>query len=226
MNNLILKIEGLTKSYGKGEGKSVILENTTLEIAAGESVALVAPSGTGKSTLLHIAGLLDDYDKGEITINAAKCAKLSDEKKSQIRRDNIGFIYQSHNLFADFTALENVAIPLMMRGAKREDAEKQALAFLDKLGLKHRANGKAGELSGGEAQRTAIARALISKPKLLLADEPTGNLDPVNSRAVFDLLLKLIHEEGMSAIIATHNPELAKLLDRKITINDKRISAA
>ncbi|MDR1009396.1 MAG: ABC transporter ATP-binding protein [Rickettsiales bacterium] len=222
----ILELRGIHKSFGKGESKATILDNASLELKQGEAVALTGPSGSGKSTLLYIAGLLDNADKGDIIIDGADCAKLDDTARTLLRREKLGFVYQQHNLFADFTALENVAIPLMIAGRPHEEARATAAKYLKKLGLSHRENGRATELSGGEAQRVAIARALVLKPKILLADEPTGNLDPKNSEHVFEMLISLANEEGMAALVATHNPTLAKRLARQVSVINGRLSAA
>ena len=217
---MILELKNLRKSFGKGESKISVLDGADFEIGKGEICALVGPSGSGKSTLLYIAGLLDRADSGEVLIDGAECSRLSDAAKTRLRCKRIGFVYQSHNLFADFTALENVAMPMLVDGMAKAEARDFAAALLKKMGLANRADHRPAELSGGEQQRVAIVRALANSPGLLLADEPTGNLDPYNSEAVFTELLKLVTAKKMSALIATHNPLLAKKMHRRVALVD------
>ena len=190
---------------------------------SGQSVALIAPSGAGKSTLLHIAGLLEQQDAGEVFINDAPTSTLNDAARTKLRRTDIGFVYQAHHLLMEFTALENVMLPQMVRGLKRGDAERRARELLGYLGLKDRVGHRPGELSGGEQQRVAIARAVANAPRILLADEPTGNLDPRTSERVFSALTQLVHASGLAAIIATHNMDIAARMDRRVTIREGRV---
>lgn len=222
-DKIVLELEGLNKSFNQGESKIVILDDASFSIKKGEIVALIGPSGTGKSTLLYTAGLLDKADSGEVIIDGKMTSKLNDNQKTKLRCKKIGFVYQQHNLFADFTAGENVMLPLLINGVKRERALEIAKSHLEKMGLSSRINHRPAELSGGEQQRVAIARALANAPMLLLADEPTGNLDPYNSEAVFENLLSLVRNDSMTAFIATHNPILAKKMDRKIALVDGKL---
>ncbi len=218
--NKILELKNIQKTYGKGQTALSVLKNINFTISAGEVVALVGPSGSGKSTLLHIAGLLDTPTKGQIFIQGKSISKMSDNERTDLRKKNMGFVYQAHLLLPDFTALENVMMPQLIAGTDKKTAQKKALDLLDKVGLKNRATHRPGELSGGEQQRVAIARALANNPALLLADEPTGNLDPQTAEKVFKLLMSLVRETGLSALIATHNPELAHQMDRRISVQD------
>lgn len=222
-NKFVLELNNLNKSFKQGESRIVILENADLKIARGEMVALVGPSGTGKSTLLYIAGLLDKANSGEVIIDAKNCSKLGDNQKTKLRLNKIGFVYQQHNLFQDFTAVENVMIPLLIAGKKKVEAFREAKQFLVKMGLEERINHKPAELSGGEQQRVAIARSVANKPMLLLADEPTGNLDPYNSEFVFDELVQMVSKQGMTALVATHNPVLASKMDRQIVLFEGKL---
>ena len=189
----------------------------------GQSVALVAPSGAGKSTLLHIAGLLEHADGGEVYLDGAPTAALSDAARTRIRRNEIGFVYQSHHLLPEFSALENVMLPQMIRGLGRGEARKRAPELLSYLGLEERLTHRPAELSGGEQQRVAIARAVANAPRLLLADEPTGNLDPKTSDHVFRALSQLMRASGLAVVLATHNMEIAARMDRRVTIRDGQI---
>ncbi len=220
---IVLKLSGLNKSFNQGKSKIVILNDASFSIKKGEIVALIGPSGTGKSTLLYTAGLLDKADSGEIIIDGKNTSKLNDNQKTKLRCSKIGFVYQQHNLFADFTAVENVMLPLLISGVKKSKALEIAKVHLDKMGLIDRVNHRPSELSGGEQQRVAIARALANSPMLLLADEPTGNLDPYNSESVFENLLSRVRNDNMTAFIATHNPILAKKMDRKIALVDGKL---
>jgi lipoprotein-releasing system ATP-binding protein len=210
----------------RGEfGDLPVLRGVDLDLRAGEIVALVAPSGTGKSTLLHLAGLLEKPDGGEVLIDGNNCAALSDTDRTSIRRDRVGFVYQFHHLLAEFTALENIVLPQMIAGKPRRAAEARARALLDSFGLAAREAHLPGRLSGGEQQRVAIARALANAPGVLLADEPTGNLDVGTSDVVFAELLKTVRNQGVAALIATHNTELAARMDRIVTLRDGRAVA-
>ncbi len=223
MSDIILSLSNIYKSFTQGKNVLNILSGANLEIKKGEIIALIGPSGSGKSTLLYTAGLLDKIDKGNITIDGKNCNKLNDNAKTKIRLQKMGFVYQQHNLFADFTALENVMLPMLVNGKSKKQAKLDAIKKLETVGLGERINHKPSELSGGEQQRVAIARALANNPKLLLADEPTGNLDPYNSEAVFKSLLELVKKDEMTAFIATHNPELAKQMDRQIALVEGKL---
>jgi lipoprotein-releasing system ATP-binding protein len=197
-----------------------ILKAPELAVWPGQTVALVAPSGAGKSTLLHIAGLLEHPDGGEVYLDGTATANLSDAERTRIRRNQIGFVYQAHYLLPEFSALENVMLPQMVRGLSRPEARNRASELLSYLGLKERLTHRPGELSGGEQQRVAIARAVANAPRLLLADEPTGNLDPRTSDHVFNALSQLIKQSGLTVVLATHNMEIAARMDRRVTIRD------
>lgn len=219
----VLELAGICKSYNQGQSKIVILDDASFSIKQGEIVALIGPSGTGKSTLLYTAGLLDKADGGDVIIDGQNTAKLNDNQKTKLRLKKIGFVYQQHNLFADFTAVENVMLPLLIAGVGKKQAFDMAKVQLEKMGLGDRINHRPMELSGGEQQRVAIARSVANSPMLLLADEPTGNLDPYNSEFVFENLLSRVKNEKMTAFIATHNPILAKKMDRKIALVDGKL---
>ncbi|TCT01539.1 ABC transporter ATP-binding protein [Aquabacter spiritensis] len=218
-----MALVGVTRRYRQGEGVIEILKGAELVLEPGQSVALVAPSGAGKSTLLHLAGLLEHPDEGEVYIDGHPTARLSDAERTRIRRLHVGFVYQFHHLLAEFSAVENVALPQMIRGLSRKAAEARARELLTYLGLGHRLTHRPSELSGGEQQRVAIARALANAPRLLLADEPTGNLDPRTSDHVFGALAELVHATGVAAMIATHNLDLASRMDRRVTLRDGRV---
>ena len=218
-----LEMRGVFRTLKSGTGELPILRGIDLTLNAGEIVALVAPSGTGKSTLLHLAGVLERPNAGQVMIDGRDCALLNDGERTAIRRDSIGFVYQFHHLLPEFTALENVVLPQMIKGTSRGAAETRAMALLTSFGLAARARQYPGKLSGGEQQRVAIARALANAPKLLLADEPTGNLDVATAGVVFDELLRMVREQGVAALIATHNPELAARMDRTVTLREGRI---
>ncbi|MEO9864647.1 MAG: ABC transporter ATP-binding protein [Yoonia sp.] len=216
MNN-VLNVAGITKTYNKGKPNAVtVLQGADLAVAPGEVVALVAPSGAGKSTLLHIAGLLDSPDDGTVTINGTDMTKLSDRKRTAVRRSEVGFIYQFHHLLPEFTALENIVLPQLANGVAESAATEHAMDLLGRVGVDTRAKHRPAALSGGEQQRVAFCRALANNPSLLLADEPTGNLDPDTSDRVFDALMELVRGTGLSAVIATHNLELAARMDRTV----------
>ncbi len=216
----ILFLHQVERTYKQGDATLHILNNAELALWAGQSVALVAPSGAGKSTLLHIAGLLEHPDHGDVYIDGQATAALADSERTRIRRNEVGFIYQSHRLLPEFTALENVVMPQMIRGLSRAEAKKRGAELLDYLGLGNRLNHRPAELSGGEQQRVAIARAVANAPRILLADEPTGNLDVHTAERVFDTLAQLVRASGLATIIATHNMELAARMDRRVTIKD------
>ncbi len=218
-----LALRDVSRAYRSGDDLLQVLAGANLVLAAGEIVALVAPSGTGKSTLLHLAGLLEKPDTGAVLIDGRDSGQLSDTDRTAIRRDRIGFVYQAHHLLAEFTAIENVVLPQMVAGKSRATARARATALLKSFGLGHRLKHLPGKLSGGEKQRVAIARALANAPGVLLADEPTGNLDVGTSGIVFDALIQTVREQGVAALIATHNPDLAARMDRRVTIRDGRI---
>ncbi|WP_310622154.1 ABC transporter ATP-binding protein [Flexibacterium corallicola] len=216
-------MRGVCRSFMEAHGRLEILKGADLDLYEGEMVALVAPSGTGKSTLMHIAGLLERPDEGEIYIGGKACSKLSDDERTYIRRNEVGFVYQFHHLLPEFTALENIALPQMIRGLSRPVAEKRAHELLQYMRLDDRDTHRPAELSGGEQQRVAIARAVANAPRVLLADEPTGNLDPKTSHYVFDALQALVRASRVSALLATHNMELAGRMDRRITLRDGKV---
>ncbi|MGN0919785.1 MAG: ABC transporter ATP-binding protein [Alphaproteobacteria bacterium] len=213
-----LKLTHIARFFGKGATRLEILKDINFEIRPGEIVALVGPSGSGKSTLLHIAGLLDTPTAGTIEIAGQNATKMSDAGRTKLRQKTIGFVYQSHLLLPDFNALENVMMPQLIAGVKEKQAKSHATDLLKQVGLSHRLTHRAGQLSGGEQQRVAIARALANSPALLLADEPTGNLDPKTADEVFDTFLRIVRQTGLSALLATHNPELALKMDRRISV--------
>lgn len=221
--NKILSLQHISKSFHQGGEDIHILQNASLTINAGEIVALVGPSGSGKSTLLQIAGLLDKADSGVVAIKDKNYTTASDKERTIIRRDVLGFIYQFHHLLPEFSALENVMLPQMIAGVRKEIAREQAHTMLERVGLKSRALHRPSELSGGEQQRTAIARALVRKPALLLADEPTGNLDPHTASAIFALLLECVHDLQLAALIVTHNHELAQKMHRMVRIEQGKL---
>ncbi|WP_208441000.1 ABC transporter ATP-binding protein [Bartonella raoultii] len=219
----ILELVEIEQHFLESHKPLIILDKANFVLNRGELVALVAPSGAGKSTLLHIAGLLEKPTAGDVMLRGVSCAKRSDRERTAIRRNDIGFVYQFHHLLPEFTALENVMIPQMIAGFKKSIAEDRALKLLTYLRVSHRANHRPSELSGGEQQRVAIARAVANGPSVLLADEPTGNLDPVTSAYVFQALSALVRQSGLAALIATHNYALAKQMHRRITLKEKKI---
>ena len=219
----VLRLEGVELHYREGEGRLTVLNGADLSIFPGELVALVAPSGAGKSTLLHIAGLLERPDAGEVVIGGRATGKLSDADRTMFRRLHIGFIYQFHHLLPEFSALENVMMPQLIRGIDRREARRRSLQLLAYMRVKERGEHRPGELSGGEQQRVAIARAVANAPRLLLADEPTGNLDPTTADFVFDGLTRLVRASRLAALIATHNHDLARRMDRVITLIDGKV---
>jgi lipoprotein-releasing system ATP-binding protein len=217
----VLQLIGISKAYNPGQSTEVVvLADTNITIEAGEVVGLVAPSGAGKSTLLHIAGLLDTADSGTVAISGQDQTGNSDRRRTRTRRQDVGFIYQFHHLLQEFSAEENVVLPQLANGVSKVEASKRAQMLLTKIGLQNRMSHRPAELSGGEQQRVAFCRALANAPKLLLADEPTGNLDPGTSDTVFDALMELVRETGLSALIATHNLELAKRMDRVVKLEN------
>jgi len=218
-----LVLRDVHRTYSTEAGDLLVLRGVDLTLRAGEIVALVAPSGVGKSTLLHIAGLLDRPSRGAVLIEGKDAGGLPDNARTALRRDTIGFVYQFHHLLAEFTALENVALPRMIAGRPRRDAEQRAAELLGVFGLGQRLRHLPGKLSGGEQQRVAIARALANKPRVLLADEPTGNLDVATAETVFAELTARVREVGVAALIATHNPELAARMDRTVRIVDGKL---
>jgi lipoprotein-releasing system ATP-binding protein len=221
-----LRLQGVQRTYRSEAGDLPVLRGIDLTLAAGEIVALVAPSGAGKSTLLHIAGLLDRPDGGSVLVAGRDAGALSDAARTAIRRDTIGFVYQMHHLLAEFTALENVVLPQMIAGHTRRAAAARAHDLLGTFGLADRAQHLPGKLSGGEQQRVAIARALANAPAVLLADEPTGNLDVATAGVVFDELLRVVRQRNVAALIATHNPDLAARMDRTVALRDGRVVEA
>jgi lipoprotein-releasing system ATP-binding protein len=220
----ILQLMNVGRRYDEIGRELVILNDASFSLGKGEMVALVAPSGAGKSTLLHTAGLLERPDSGDVILDGRSCGSLSDEERTAIRRNDIGFVYQFHHLLPEFTALENVMMPQLIRGMKPAVASERAQQLLDYMKVGARAAHRPSELSGGEQQRVAIARAVANAPLVLLADEPTGNLDPVTSSYVFEALEALVRQSGLSAMIATHNFELARRMDRRVTLKDGKIT--
>ncbi|MBZ9600930.1 MULTISPECIES: ABC transporter ATP-binding protein [Phyllobacterium] len=220
----ILQLMNVGRRYDEIGRELVILNDASFSLGKGEMVALVAPSGAGKSTLLHTAGLLERPDSGDVILDGRSCGSLSDEERTAIRRNDIGFVYQFHHLLPEFTALENVMMPQLIRGMKPAVASERAQQLLDYMKVGARASHRPSELSGGEQQRVAIARAVANAPLVLLADEPTGNLDPVTSSYVFEALEALVRQSGLSAMIATHNFELARRMDRRVTLKDGKIT--
>lgn len=219
----VVYLHDVSRRYQQGESTLTILDNANLALWAGQSVALVGPSGAGKSTLLHIAGLLEHPDEGEVFMSDTPTSTLSDFDRTMIRRTDVGFVYQSHRLLPEFTALENVMMPQLIRGLPRKEAASRAEEILAYLGLKERVVHRPAELSGGEQQRVAIARAVANAPRILFADEPTGNLDPNTAEHVFAALMQLVRATRVSMLIATHNLELAGRMDRRVTIRDGQI---
>ena len=217
----VLVLEGISKTYGKdGPAPVVVLRDLSLRVGRGEVVALVAPSGAGKSTLLHIAGLLDSADSGRVLLDGRDMAGQGDRARTEARRVSLGFVYQFHHLLPEFSAAENIVLPQLANGVSENAARARAGDLLGRVGLSHRAEHRPAQLSGGEQQRVAFCRALANAPSLLLADEPTGNLDPATSDKVFDVLMTLVRETGLSALIATHNMELAARMDRVIRLGE------
>ncbi len=220
MSSAALELQGVERTFHQGEAELRIFRGASLSVQPGELVALVGPSGAGKSSLLHIAGLLERPDAGEVLIGGVPCMDMSDRDKTRTRRTDIGFVYQAHHLLPEFSAAENVMLPQLVAGVKRKDALEVAGRLLGRLGLEQRLEHRPAQLSGGEQQRVAIARALANRPRLLLADEPTGNLDPKTARAVFNEFVNLTRGEGVAALVATHNLDLAREMDRVVLLHE------
>jgi len=220
---LALQLVGVERRYKQGARDLVILDGADFVLGRGETVALVAPSGAGKSTLLHTAGLLERPDAGEVMLSGIPCSGLSDDRRTAIRRNEVGFVYQFHHLLPEFSALENIVLPQLVRGLPRAEAEARARQLLDYMKIGPRADHRPAELSGGEQQRVAIARAVANAPLVLLADEPTGNLDPHTASYVFDAMEALVRHSGLAALIATHNHDLAARMDRRVTLKAGKI---
>lgn len=220
----VLELGDVVRTYETPDAPPLeVLTGAHMSLQTGELVALVAPSGAGKSTLLHVAGLLEWPNKGDVLIGGRSCGQMSDDERTAVRRNAVGFVYQFHHLLPEFSALENVAIPKMIAGASRRQAREEAMELLDAVGLKERASHRPARLSGGEQQRVAVVRALANHPSLLLADEPTGNLDLKTADSVFDMMIGLARDTGLSALVATHNPDLARRMDRAITIENGQL---
>lgn len=215
-----MRLQGVSRTYEQGEGSLQIFSNVSMNLMPGELVALVGPSGSGKSSLLHMAGLLEAPSGGQVFVGGASVAALSEQERTRLRRDTIGFVYQAHHLLPEFDALENVMMPQLIAGKSRKAAQDEARRLLTMLGLAKRLDHRPSQLSGGEQQRVAIARALANKPGILLADEPTGNLDPRTAGGVFDALVNMVRAEGLAALVATHNIELAAKMDRTLMLQD------
>lgn len=221
----VLVLDGIGRTYTTAAGPLTVLSDASLRVGRGELVGVVAPSGAGKSTLLHIAGLLEKPDGGDVLVEGEACGRLPDLERTRLRRQAVGFVYQFHHLLPEFSALENVVLPQMIARKSKPAAKQAAADLLARVGLEARASHRPARLSGGEQQRVAVARALVNEPAILLADEPTGNLDPTTSETVFDLLVSLVREKNMSALIATHNLALAERMDRVVTLEDGHIAA-
>jgi len=219
----VLRLRGVARSYESGERRLDVLRGVVLDVGAGEVVGLIGPSGSGKSSLLHAAGLLERPTAGQVIVEGRDCSRLNDRARTRVRLGLIGFVYQFHHLLAEFSALDNVALPQMIAGQSREAARRRAEALLSQLGLAERLNHQPGQLSGGEQQRVAIARALANAPRVVLADEPTGNLDPHTSSAVFRNLFEVARKTGVAVVIATHNMELARYMDRVFALREGRL---
>ncbi len=224
MSEPLLRLAGLCRTYKTGDESLAVLTGVDLTLDRGEIVALLAPSGSGKSTLLHLAGLLEKPDGGAVIIDGVDAGQLPDPQRTAIRLRRIGIVYQFHHLLAEFTALENISLPQMIAGVAQAAAEARAMELLTKFGLAPRAQHLPGKLSGGEQQRVAIARALANRPALLLADEPTGNLDVGTANIVFEELLRVVRSENVAALIATHNPDLSRRMDRQLTLQEGRLT--
>ena len=224
MSTIVLHAENLGKTYSEGNLTTPVFANLQLSVKAGETVAIVGASGAGKSTLLHLLGGLDSATSGEVIVAGQAISKLSESARGDLRNKALGFVYQFHHLLPEFTALENVMMPLLIRGEKVSQAKKEAQVLLERVGLSHRLHHKPGELSGGERQRSAVARALVTKPACVLGDEPTGNLDEKTAASVFDLLLELNREQGTALVLVTHDRRLAKKLSRTLELTQGQLS--
>jgi lipoprotein-releasing system ATP-binding protein len=216
----VLQLSGLMRTYRQGGREIKVLNGAYADLYPGEAIALVGPSGAGKSTLLHTAGLLETPDSGQVIVDGRDCARMADDERTRVRRASMGFVYQFHQLLPEFSALENVVIPQLIYGRSRRQADARARELLSSMGLGHRLDHRPAELSGGEQQRTAICRAIANSPRLILADEPTGNLDPSTATHVFDELVGLIARTGVAALIATHNMDLASRMHRVLRLED------
>lgn len=226
MGECAIELKGIERTYAQGNAQLKVLCGASLAVKPGEIVALLGPSGSGKSTLLHIAGLLEQVPEGEILIDGQSCSGMSDMERTMVRREKLGFVYQFHHLLPEFSALENIMVPQMIAGRNRTEATAGAMDLLRDMGLADRAAHRPARLSGGEQQRVAIARAVANNPAVLLADEPTGNLDQETAERVLGALLKLVRERGLAALVATHNGELAKTMDRQLRIEHGLVVAA
>lgn len=224
MSTIVLRAQNLGKTYSEGDLKTPVFANLQLAVRAGETVAIVGASGAGKSTLLHLLGGLDTATSGEVVVAGQAISKLSESARGDLRNKALGFVYQFHHLLPEFSALENVMMPLLIRGTKVSTAKQEAQVLLERVGLSHRLQHKPGELSGGERQRCAVARALVTKPACVLGDEPTGNLDEKTAAAVFDLLLELNREQGTALVLVTHDRRLAKKLGRTLELTQGQLS--
>jgi len=219
----VLELAGINRVYKTAAGELNVLSGADLKLQAGELVGLIGPSGSGKSTLLHTAGLLEKPEAGSVLLDGVECLKLDDKARTALRRSKIGFVYQFHHLLPEFNAADNVAMPLMIAGVSRKDARAKAAELLAEMGLDHRADHQPGQMSGGEQQRVAIARALANTPRLVIADEPTGNLDPATTERVFATFIKMAREEGAAVLVATHNHALTAHMDRVLTLEDGKL---
>ena len=226
MSDAILELRDIVRTFRQGEDRVEVLRGASLRLAAGEIVALTGPSGAGKSTFLHIAGLLERPDAGEVAVGGRACGSLSDDERTALRRRSIGFVYQFHHLLPEFTALENLVLPQMIAGAGRAAAGRRAREMLEMTDIAERARHRPAEMSGGQQQRVAIARAFANRPDVLIADEPTGNLDQETADRMFGLLLDLVRSEGVGALVATHNPDLAARMDRELTMRNGALEEA
>jgi lipoprotein-releasing system ATP-binding protein len=219
----VLELAGINRVYKTAAGELNVLSDADLQLQAGELVGLIGPSGSGKSTLLHTAGLLERPEAGTVLLDGVDCLKLDDKSRTALRRSKIGFVYQFHHLLPEFNAADNVAMPLMIAGVSRKAARETASELLAEMGLDHRADHQPGQMSGGEQQRVAIARALANTPRLVIADEPTGNLDPATTERVFATFIKMAREEGAAVLVATHNHALTTHMDRVLTLEDGQL---
>ncbi|MEE9380952.1 MAG: ABC transporter ATP-binding protein [Hyphomonadaceae bacterium] len=220
----VLELRDIVRTYSSGGGELHVLREANLTLKAGELVGLIGPSGSGKSTLLHTAGLLEKPESGAVILEGEDCLELSDRARTALRREKLGFVYQFHHLLPEFSALDNIAMPLLIAGKRKTDARAKASELLDLMGLADRGHHQPGQLSGGEQQRVAIARALANDPHLVIADEPTGNLDPDTTSRVFDTLIRMARQEGAAVLIATHNMALTERMDRVLTLEDGKLT--